>query len=319
MFAPGRFRRNTLDEQQIKDVLKAAEGDPQNARTSPEEQEVVNAARTLDYVRQYAGTSASGVVSEELIRTLHRLNTEGCDYDGNIPGEYRHHNARAGEYQPPDHQEIERLMKEFIAFINSAEVVRGYKAPIRAILAHFYLISIHPFGDGNGRASRAVEAYILYQAGYNVRGFYSLANFYYRNRQRYIELLQDARFKRRGDLTQFTAFSLEGFAQELERLQEEIPEFVRIVLFRDLFNELTLNDKINTRNSTLLEYLTRDGLDGIPLDAFRNRKHYFVKWLYENRTPKTLQRDLNNLLGQNLVALKDGKLVANLELMDDYD
>jgi Fic family protein len=62
-------------------------------------------------------------------------------------------------------------MSKPVTFINSPEVRRGYGPLIRAILAHFCLISIHPFAGGNGRTSRAVEAHLLYQAGNRKRSF----------------------------------------------------------------------------------------------------------------------------------------------------
>ncbi|MBK9546926.1 MAG: Fic family protein [Dehalococcoidia bacterium] len=41
----------------------------------------------------------------------------------------------------------------------------------RAIAAHFYFISVHPFGDGNGRTA-FVGGFLLYQAKVNALGFY---------------------------------------------------------------------------------------------------------------------------------------------------
>lgn len=105
------------------------------------------------------------------------MNTEGCGYPTNEPGSYRGFEVTVGDSYPPDHREVPELMRRFTEFINSRVVVERYGPLVRAVLAHFYLISIHPFGDGNGRTSRALEAYLLCQGGYNVRGFYSLANY----------------------------------------------------------------------------------------------------------------------------------------------
>ncbi len=65
-------------------------------------------------------------------------------------------------------------------FVNSPRL-RNEHPVVRALLAHFFLVTIHPFGDGNGRVSRLVEAAILYEGGYNVYGFYGLSNYFYRN------------------------------------------------------------------------------------------------------------------------------------------
>ena len=76
-------------------------------------------------------------------------------------------------------------MTEFVEWFNSG-VAASWDPVVRAVVAHFYLASIHPFGDGNGRTSRAVESFLLYGAGVNARGFFSLANYFYRNRQEYV-------------------------------------------------------------------------------------------------------------------------------------
>jgi Fic family protein len=47
-------------------------------------------------------------------------------------------------------------MDEYIEFVNHPRLIAGHPV-IRALLAHFFLVTIHPFGDGNGRVSRLVE------------------------------------------------------------------------------------------------------------------------------------------------------------------
>lgn len=307
---------NTLTPERIGQVLEGTSGS--SSGPAQDELEVINAERTLKFIRKTARESGA-LVTEDLVRKLHDIGTTGCEYKDNIPGQYRKHNVTAGEYHPPEPAEIPRLMKRYVDFINSDEVIRGYGPLIRAILAHFYLVSIHPFGDGNGRTSRAVEAFVLFQAGYNVRGFYSLANFYYQHRQQYIDLLQATRFENRGDLTQFVRFSLTGFLEELKAIQEEIIDYVRRVLFRDMCLELYNNDVINARGMSLLEYLTFDVTEGVPYDAFKNRTHRLARGLYQGLTEKTVLRDIRNLQARKLLSLKDGVLTANLDIMNQFE
>ena len=61
-----------------------------------------------------------------------------------------------------------------------------------------------------GRTSRAVESFLFYKAGVNVRGYYSLANYYYRNRPQYINNLNLVQMQGETDLTPFVAFALTG-------------------------------------------------------------------------------------------------------------
>ena len=137
-------------------------------------------------------------------------------------------------------------MSEFIHWFNTGTPT-SWDPVIRAIVAHFYVVSIHPFGDGNGRTSRAVESFLLYKAGVNVRGYYSLANYFYRNRPEYIDSLNLVQMRGENDLTQFVAFALTGLVEELEEVHSEVLEEVRIIAFRDFAREnLASDDKLGT-------------------------------------------------------------------------
>ena len=308
---------NTLAEDRIGrlvDLSASATMGP-SSEVGLEEREVLNADRVLRFIREEVARDSSGRVTEGLVRALHRLTTEGCGYRGNIPGQYRNHEVEAGEYRPPGHEAVPGLMVRFVSFVNARETVEGYRSVIRAILAHFYLLSLHPFGDGNGRTARALEAYILYGAGYNVRGFYSLANFIYRNRAVYVEELQAARFRHDGNLTEFVLFALRGFVSELQGIQDEILAFLRPVLFRDLCWQALREGTVGARAWTILEYLNSDAPAGIPEEQFRSRQHHLAEGLYAGKTAKTLARDLKALLQAGLIAVRDGNLVANLDLL----
>jgi Fic family protein len=217
-------------------------------------------------------------------------------------------------------------MKQFVLFINSRQVMETYSPVIRAVLAHFYVVTIHPFRDGNGRTSRAVEAFILFQAGYNVRGFYSLANFYYRNRAAYIRMLQEARFKHHGDMNEYVLFSLRGFLAELETVKEETTSFLRSVLFKNYVQELLSTSKLIKTNSTrkrlisFVLWLIDQHPDGIEIKTVKERADGFIAGLYRGvASVRTIERDLMLLLKCRLLRSQDGKLFPNLALMQEYE
>ena len=57
------------------------------------------------------------------------------------------------------------LMQRFVLWLNSPDNVALH--PVRfAALAHYKLVYIHPFVDGNGRTSRLLMNLILMQSGY---------------------------------------------------------------------------------------------------------------------------------------------------------
>ncbi|MGD0621289.1 MAG: Fic family protein [Thermacetogeniaceae bacterium] len=313
------------DEGSMEEIREAEEA--AKPERTQEEQEVINAHNVLNFIRDIVNRNPEGIITEDLIKKLHYLNTEQCHYPGNVPGQYRQGPVHAGEYLAPEHAQVPRLMDEFIRFINSRMALEGYKPIIRAVIAHFYVVSIHPFCDGNGRVSRALEAYILYQGGYNVSSFYSLANFYYKNRSGYINQLMAARFKYDGNLNAFVKFSLNGYLQEIEQVQNEILRFIKLLTFRDLFKEYLAMRDINSRQLALLEYLTSLGqpkvtvlfdLPTMGVVEYKRATHPMIKALYEKLTTKTLLRDLKGLEELELIKVVEGYIAANIDVMDQF-
>jgi len=281
--------------------------------------EARNAGSVMTYVAKALHEDPDLPLTEQLICTFHELITSGIDYENNEPGIYRSHLAHAGTYVPPRHREdIQRLMKTLIQWFNTGQPLY-WPSPIRAIVAHFYVVSIHPFGDGNGRTARAVESFLLYQGGINARGFYSLANHYYRNRDRYIALLDSVRFSADRDLTPFVRFALDGLLVGLEEVHEQIIDEVRVIAFRDLAREvLDRQDKLGTKGGIrLLGLLYGLAREPVRLTDLRRGSHPLFQF-YRGLSQKTLKRDLDFLFEQNLVALEDDNLRANVDVMDQY-
>ena len=190
---------------------------------------------------------------------------------------------------------------------------------IRAIVAHFLLISIHPFGDGNGRTSRGVESFLLYKAGVNARGFYSLANYYYRNRSDYVALLNRVRFVSDPDASPFMNFALRGLVEELESVHSEILREVRVISFRDFARErLQAEGRLgsHTGNRQLL-FLLELGDQEIAVADIRSGRHP-IAHIYRDVGQRTITRDLNLLRRLGLVTLDGGIIRANMAVMDEF-
>jgi len=69
---------------------------------------------------------------------------------------------RGTRYTPPSHEKLPELMASY------AKLVGGIKNPVvRAILAHYFFVTIHPYLDGNGRTGRLLMNYLLLSAGFS--------------------------------------------------------------------------------------------------------------------------------------------------------
>ncbi len=307
-----------LTEEEVDEVLFG------NAPALPssrkrEEQEVLNAHELMQFVEQLLHDDPNTPLTENLVKQFHDILTRNINYERNTPGAYRSSNVTAGDYQTPDHADTPRLMADFFRWLNGGAAV-GMDSITRAIVAHFLLVSIHPFGDGNGRASRGVESFLLYKAGVNVRGFYSLANYYYRKRPEYIDMLTHVRFVSNPDVTPFVQFALTGLAEELEQLHEEILQETRLIAFHDYTREMIARDGGGLERPAgrrRLNLVLGLHTSAVPVGDIRTGAHGLAAF-YRGVGPRTLTRDLAALQRLGLIIVERGTVRANLGVMDAY-
>ena len=186
---------------------------------------------------------------------MHEMITRDSDTRNNTPRELRSFSVTVGTedlggvHIGAPHERLPRLMEEYIDFINSRRLDDNHPV-IRALLAHFFLVTIHPFGDGNGRVSRLVEAGILFQLGYNVHGFYGLSNYFYRHEQEYKSVLQQCRKSQPFDVTPFIRFGVAGFASELKDINNFIKTKINRLVYRTMIGR-AFNKKTGARRRLL--------------------------------------------------------------------
>ncbi len=69
---------------------------------------------------------------------------------------------RGTRYAPPSYEKLPELMASFVKIVNDVK-----NPVVRAILAHYFFVTIHPYLDGNGRTGRLLMNYFLISAGYS--------------------------------------------------------------------------------------------------------------------------------------------------------
>lgn len=80
-------------------------------------------------------------------------------------GRFRTHQVYVGDFVPPRPEEVPHLMVDLVNWLNSEEAWSLHPVEYAAI-AHYRLVYIHPFVDGNGRTSRLLMNLRLMHAGY---------------------------------------------------------------------------------------------------------------------------------------------------------
>ena len=105
---------------------------------------------------------------------------------------------------PPSSFELDHLIRKFFFWYNEN---KDKFHPVHfAALVHFKFVSIHPFGDGNGRISRLFMNYVLHNNGY------PMLIIDYSNRKSYYNALETSNIK--NDESIFTLWFFRRYIKE---------------------------------------------------------------------------------------------------------
>ncbi|WP_055549129.1 Fic family protein [Streptomyces sp. NBRC 110028] len=94
-------------------------------------------------------------------------------------------------YTAPDAETVPGLADELVAWLNEGDLQTP--ALVRAAMAHLNLVAIHPWPDGNGRMSRALQTLVLAREGLVAPEFSSIEEWLgrARNTYRYYDVLAE--------------------------------------------------------------------------------------------------------------------------------
>lgn len=214
---------NRLDTTQIEEVIKHKGHFPGRER---DEKEVKGYYAALEYVEQLAAKGSA--VTEKIIQKLHALvmmghssGREGVDLYRDGQNVIRDGRTGAIIYLPPEAKDVPTLMKELINWINDNQDI---PSPIVAGIAHYQFATIHPYYDGNGRTARLLTTFILYLGGYDLKGLYSLEEYYARNLAAYYEAISVGpshnyyEGREQADITQWVDYFIGGMAVSFENV-----------------------------------------------------------------------------------------------------
>lgn len=91
-------------------------------------------------------------------------------------------------FEAPTREQLEAELDAFLMWFNHPP--QGLDALIRAGIAHLWLVTLHPFDDGNGRVTRAVTDRALAQEEQQSVRFYSLSSAIMARRSAYYVYLE---------------------------------------------------------------------------------------------------------------------------------
>jgi Fic family protein len=151
---------NTLTRKETAVVIE--KGLTIGGKTIREHLEANNHAKALDFIHSLVNKKPSELQQKHLL-SIHEIILHGID-DANA-GHYRSIPVRisGSAVVMPNPRKVPDLMDEFFLWLNNQNNMNVVEF---AGEAHYRLVTIHPFVDGNGRTARLLMNLLLMMAGY---------------------------------------------------------------------------------------------------------------------------------------------------------
>ncbi len=225
-YASTSIEGNPLPLTEVKRILK---NKPAHIRDS--EKEVLNYNQALQDLNEKI-KEGKAKLSLELILIIQRQVTKNLL--PNFESGYLREKAvvvndpRTGQavFLPPDAKDVKPLLENLVDFVESNQ--EKIDPLILAGIFHKQMVIIHPFMDGNGRATRLATKLLLAEMGLNTFNLFSFENYYNQNVTKYFQTVGEFgnyyELIDKIDFTSWLEYFTEGIIDELLRVQKLLPK-----------------------------------------------------------------------------------------------
>jgi len=192
-------------------------------------------------------------------------------------------------YEAPEATRVPDEMEVFLEWFNA---VPRTDPVIKAALAHFWFVTIHPFEDGNGRIARAIADMALARADGAAERFYSMSAQIEAERHDYYAALEKSQ---KGDLdvTLWLTWFIECLGRSLDRAEETLSA----VLFKARVWQRVGNARVNDRQRVVLNRLLDEFEGTLTTSKYAKMAHC---------SSDTALRDIQELLERGVLLRNPG-------------
>lgn len=254
---------NDLTLYQTKKVLEGAEV---YARAR-DIQEVINYRNVMTLLDELA--VKRGGYDLSMIKDIHRLTVdrivlpEKAGFFRSTEVVVKEEGSGKVIFQPPPHHEVPYLLEDFTSWLNESQEDELHPV-LKAGIAHYTLVAIHPFVEGNGRTVRAFATLILMREGYDIKRFFSLEEHFDNDLAGYYEAFsmvdrQSPNISLR-DLTPWLEYFTEVLGVELGKIKDKVRKLSVDSKLKVKFGEQVA---LSERQMRLIEYLSDQGGAGM--------------------------------------------------------
>jgi len=197
-------------------------------------------------------------------------------------------------FEAPPADSVEKEIGDFLQWWKKGS--QNTEGLLRAAIAHFRFVTIHPFEDGNGRIARALTDMALAQDEKLGSRFYSLSTRFMAERDEYYRVLERCQ-KGDGDITEWLVWFMECF----ERSVEHSETLISIVLEKARFWQRHGQTQLNERQRKVINRLLDAGPGGFE-GGLTTRK--YVSMAKASRA--TAYREISDLVEKQVLKQNPG-------------
>jgi Fic family protein len=199
-------------------------------------------------------------------------------------------------FEAPPGEVVEAEMKEFLQWWELS--LKNTDGILRAGLAHFYFVTIHPFEDGNGRIARALTDMALAQDEKLKIRYYSLSSQIMEERDGYYDALEKCSKSGSTDVTDWLTWFLGCYQRAIRRSDKIIGN----VLAKADFWQEHAQTELNGRQKKVLNRILEAG-QGNFIGGLTTRKYVSITKV----SRATAFREISDMLDKKVLRQLPGK------------
>ena len=215
----------------VEDIESIMSGEEPLETSAPVAREIAGYQQVLTYIQLLSRATAFrydlGLLNALNFMMIghHRDKTPGVLRPGGIY--VRESETGQVVYEGPDAELVPGLLDELVRWLNEGDLDSpGY---VRAAMAHLNLVKIHPWRDGNGRMSRALQTLVLGRDQIMTPEFSSIEEWLGRQRATldYYDVLAEvgrSRWSPHGDTLSWVRFCLRAHHLQAQRVRQRLAQ-----------------------------------------------------------------------------------------------
>ncbi|WP_339100990.1 Fic family protein [Pseudomonas atacamensis] len=119
-------------------------------------------------------------------------------------------------FEAPPRQGLEQQIERFLSWFEASRDQVSLDPLLRAGIAHFWFVTLHPFDDGNGRLTRTITDLALAQGEAQAIRFYAMSASILEDRAGYYRILESSQ-KTTLDITEWLTWFLQTLLRSLQQ------------------------------------------------------------------------------------------------------